>query len=239
MGNTYLHSHRLRLTLKIWGKKLLKDPPGSVRKSRLSIFKQEKKNHDLLFFRPSLKPFILLPSSSKGDEKRFNKRRPAVSLADLMKALSQIPQKPKWCNRCIIHLCRPPISCDSVDGISLCSCETSPGDQGGNSMLESPRSWTWIRPVVKTQNSRWISAEAVRRGAWRCKVERRERAKGACYLRGNLGRQEIETPCCEDLKQREQSKLNQDCVKVHCTATLPVGWRNWSQEFPWQWWEEK
>lgn len=50
-----------------------------------------------------------------------------------------------------------------------------------------------------------------------------EKESGKKYLSGSLWRQEIETPCCEDLQEnRERSKLNQDYGKVHCTVTLPT-----------------
>lgn len=128
-----------------------------------------------------------------------------------------IPRRPKWCNRSITQLWRQTISCKKKKKrkkkrsgvrteVSLNVFQNSPGDPVGSSRLESPGSWRWFLPVVTDLNRQ--SKEFS--GCWEFYKSfvlfrrERERESGEKYLGGNLWRQEIKTPCCEDLKKKKQ-----------------------------------
>lgn len=137
-----------------------------------------------------------------------------------------ISWRPKWCNHPIMQLYRHLIICKKRSRkqtqLSNNVKKNSPGAQVGNSKLESPRSWMCFLPVVTEQvrQSKDFIRQTWKRKSFMLKLEKES---GKKYLSGSLWRQEIETPCCEDLQEnRERSKLNQDYGKVHCTVTLPT-----------------
>lgn len=137
-----------------------------------------------------------------------------------------IPRRPKWCNRSITQPWRQTISCKKkkkTSGVRTEVSLNSPGDPVGSSRLESPGSWRWFLPVVTDLNRQSKDFS----GRWEFYKSfvlfRRERESGEKYLGGNLWRQEIKTPCCEDLKRKTGSKLSQVYRKVHCTVAIPWG----------------
>ena len=153
-----------------------------------------------------------------------------------------IPRRPKWCNRSITQLWRQTISCKKKKRKSGAECAQRSalmffkihlvirlGIQGPN--LQEVEGGFYLFSQI------WIDKEKISAGVGNFKKAsyctgarkgERERERGEKYLGGNLWRQEIKTPCCEDLKRKKKKKKQganwvRINGKVQCTVTTPRG----------------